>query len=69
MVLTVRRQLVGSALLALAGFVAFGVVAYVTVSELKINDATTGSSRGRTWSRTWSRRRSSWWRPISPCTR
>ncbi len=37
MVLTVRRQLVGSALLALAGFVAFGVVAYVTVSELKIN--------------------------------
>jgi len=37
MVLTVRRQLVGSALLALAGFLVFGVVAYVTVEELKIN--------------------------------
>ena len=37
MVLTVRRQLVGSALLALVGFLVFGVVAYVTVSELKIN--------------------------------
>jgi len=39
MVLTVRRQLVGSALLALAGFLVFGVVAYFTVSELKINGA------------------------------
>jgi len=39
MVLTVRRQLVGSALLALAGFLIFGVVAYVTVNERKINGA------------------------------
>ncbi|MGE5178507.1 MAG: methyl-accepting chemotaxis protein [Bacteroidota bacterium] len=39
MVLTVRRQLLGSALLALAGFLVFGVVAYVTLSELKINGA------------------------------
>jgi methyl-accepting chemotaxis protein len=38
-VLTVRRQLVGSALLALAGFLAFGVIAYVTFSDLKINGA------------------------------
>ncbi len=39
MVLTVRRQLVGSALLALAGFLTFGVIAYVTFSDLKINGA------------------------------
>jgi methyl-accepting chemotaxis protein len=39
MVLTVRRQLVGSALLALAGFLIFGVIAYVTFSDLKINGA------------------------------
>jgi methyl-accepting chemotaxis protein len=37
MILTVRRQLVGSALLALAGFLIFGVVAFVTVNDLKIN--------------------------------
>ena len=39
MILTVRRQLVGSALLALAGFLTFGVIAYVTFSDLKINGA------------------------------
>jgi methyl-accepting chemotaxis protein len=39
MVLTVRRQLVGSALLALAGFLTFGVIAFVTFSDLKINGA------------------------------
>lgn len=37
MVLTIRRQLLGSALLALAGFVCFGVVAYLTLNDLKIN--------------------------------
>ena len=41
--------------LALAGFVAFGVVAYVpSASSRSAGNATTGSSRGRTWSRTWS---------------
>ncbi|HEX7079281.1 MAG TPA: methyl-accepting chemotaxis protein [Candidatus Eisenbacteria bacterium] len=37
MVLTIRRQLMGSALLALAGFVCFGMVAYFTLNDLKIN--------------------------------
>ncbi len=37
MVLTIRRQLVGSALLALLGFVIFGVVAWFTLNELKVN--------------------------------
>src|SRR5712671_950554 len=37
MIFTVRRQLVGSALLALAGFLVFVVVAFITVSDLKIN--------------------------------
>ena len=37
MILTIRRQLVGSALLALAGFVVFGVVAFFTLNDLKIN--------------------------------
>ena len=34
---TIRRQLLGSALLALAGFVIFGIVAFATLNELKIN--------------------------------
>ncbi len=34
---TIRRQLLGSALLALAGFVLFGIVAFATLNELKIN--------------------------------
>jgi len=34
---TIRRQLLGSALLALAGFVLFGIVAFTTLNELKIN--------------------------------
>jgi methyl-accepting chemotaxis protein len=37
MMLTIRRQLLGSALLALAGFVLFGLVALATLNELKIN--------------------------------
>src|SRR5512147_243748 len=37
MKLTIRRQLLGSALLALAGFVLFGLVAFFTLNELKIN--------------------------------
>jgi len=37
MIFTIRRQLLGSALLALAGFVVFGLVAFVTLNELKIN--------------------------------
>lgn len=37
MVLTIRRQLVGSALLALAGFILFGLVAYMTLRDLEIN--------------------------------
>ncbi|HET9950853.1 MAG TPA: methyl-accepting chemotaxis protein [Candidatus Eisenbacteria bacterium] len=37
MMLSIRRQLLGSAILALAGFVLFGVVAFATLNELKIN--------------------------------
>jgi methyl-accepting chemotaxis protein len=37
MKLTIRRQLLGSALLALVGFVLFGVVAFATLNDLKIN--------------------------------
>ena len=33
---TIRRQLLGSALLSLAGFVIFGIIAYSTLQELKI---------------------------------
>ena len=36
MIFTIRRQMVGSALLSLAGFVLFGVIATVTLNELKI---------------------------------
>ncbi|MGE5176000.1 MAG: methyl-accepting chemotaxis protein [Hyphomicrobiales bacterium] len=39
MVLTIRRQLMGSALLTLLGFVCFGVIAYLTLNDLKINGA------------------------------
>ena len=37
MMLTIRRQLVGSGLLAVAGFLVFGVVAYATLRDLEIN--------------------------------
>ena len=37
MKLTIRRQLLGSALLALVGFVIFGLVAFATLNDLKIN--------------------------------
>ncbi|HYR69029.1 MAG TPA: hypothetical protein VER77_04055, partial [Candidatus Dormibacteraeota bacterium] len=36
-ILTIRRQLLGTALLSLAGFVLFGVVSYLTLNELKIS--------------------------------
>jgi methyl-accepting chemotaxis protein len=36
MIFTIRRQMVGSALLSLAGFVLFGIIATVTLNELKI---------------------------------
>ena len=36
MKLTIRRQMMGSALLSLAGFITFGIIAYSTVNELKI---------------------------------
>ncbi len=34
--LTIRRQMLGSALLSLLGFVVFGIIAYTTLQELKI---------------------------------
>ncbi len=36
MTLTIRRQMVGSALLSLAGFLLFGIIAFVTLNDLKI---------------------------------
>ncbi len=36
-VFTIRRQLLGTTLLTLAGFVLFGVVSYLTLNELKIS--------------------------------
>jgi len=35
--LTIRRQLLGTVLLSLAGFVLFGVISYLTLNELKIS--------------------------------
>jgi len=36
-VFTIRRQLLGTVLLSLAGFVLFGVISYLTLNELKIS--------------------------------
>jgi len=36
MKLTIRQQMLGNALLSLAGFVVFGIIAYATLNELKV---------------------------------